>query len=101
MNEQYEQKEHALPSNSILCEQEDGQINDVQEEGYNHLFYENCNYHVINSVNDDSKEVFRIPIYDEYKDHYLDVVPKKTICRFCTFRARYFQNMKVRQRLQR
>ena len=31
LNEQYEQKELALPSNSILCEQEDDQINGARE----------------------------------------------------------------------
>ena len=81
-NEKYEQKEPALPSNSILCEEEDDQINDVQEEGYNHLFYENCNQPAITYVSDDSKEVFRLPEYDEYEDDYLDVVPKKPVVNF-------------------
>ena len=82
LNEQYEQKELSLPYNSILYEQEDDQLNDVQEEGYNHLFYENCNQPIINCVSNESKEVFRLPVYDEYEDDYLDLVPKKPVVDF-------------------
>ena len=41
------------------------------------MFTEDCNHSVINVSSDDSKEVFRLPIYDEYEDNYLYVVPKK------------------------
>ena len=76
LNEKYEQKEPPLPYISILYEQEDDPINDVQEKGYNNLFYENYNHPVINSVSNDYKEVFRLLVHDEYEDDYLELVPK-------------------------
>ena len=47
-----EQKELALPSNSVFCEQDDDHPNDIQEECYNQLFHEDCNQPIINSVSD-------------------------------------------------
>ena len=62
LKEQYEPKELSLSSNSILCKQEDDQINDVQEEYCNGLFYESFHHPVINFVSDNSKEVLSLPI---------------------------------------
>ena len=55
----------------------DDQLNVVQEEGYKDLFYEEYNQHVINFVSDGFKKVFIPPIYDEYEEDCLDVMPKK------------------------
>ena len=53
------------------------QPNVVQEEGYKGLFCEACNQPVINYVNDGFKKDFGPPIYDEYEEDYLGVIPKK------------------------
>ena len=46
------------------------------------MFYEECNQHVINSVSDGFKKVFSPPIYDEYEEDFLDVMPKKLAANF-------------------
>ena len=55
----------------------DDQPNVVQEEGYKDLFYEECNQLIINSFSDGFKKVFSPPIYDQYEEECLDVMPKK------------------------
>ena len=57
--------------------QKDDQPNVVQEDGYKGLFYEECNQSVINYVNDGFKKDFGPPIYDEYEEDYLGVIPKQ------------------------
>ena len=42
------------------------------------MFSEDCNHLVTNSVSGDFKKDFGMPIYDEYEDEYLEVIPKKT-----------------------
>ena len=49
---------------------------------YNPLRYENCSQPFINPVDDNFKEVFRLPVYDEYEHDYLDAVPKNTVVYF-------------------
>ena len=53
--------------------------NVVHEEGYKYLFYEKCNHHAINSVNDGLKKYFGIPIYDKYENDYLDHAPEEPV----------------------
>ena len=66
--------------------QKDDQPNVVQEEGYKDLFYEECNQPTINSVRDGFKKVFSPPIYDEYEEDCLDVMPKKVAVDFVSSR---------------
>ena len=76
--EQHKQNEiffvHLKPS---LSKQRNGHPSDVKEDGFTNLFSKDCYPHVTNSVSGDLKKYFSIPIYDEYEDKYLDVVPKK------------------------
>ena len=60
------------------------QPNDLKEDGFPNLFFEDCNQPVTNSVSGDFKKYFSMPIYDGYEDEYLDIVPKKP--------AKYFAN---------
>ena len=58
----------------------------MQEEGYKDLFYEECNRPVIIYVSDGFKKVFIPPIYDEYEEDCLDVMPKKPAVDFVSSR---------------
>ena len=68
LNEQCEREELAFPSNPGLYGHEKDHINFVQGRDYNCLFYEKCSQLIIIHVGDDSKEVFRFLVYDEYED---------------------------------
>ena len=63
-------------ANFALYGKENDQINVMQGRDYNPLFYENCIQPFINPVVDNFKEVFRLPVYDEYEADYWDVMPK-------------------------
>ena len=54
----------------------------MQGRDYNPLFYENCSQPFINPIGENFKEVFWLPVYDEYEDDYWDVVPKNTAVYF-------------------
>ena len=65
-----------------LSKQRNYQPNDVKEDGFTNLFSKDCNQPVTNSVSGDFKKDFSMPIYDEYENEYLDVVPKKPAVNF-------------------
>ena len=50
---------------------------DLEEDGFTNLFSEYCNQPVTSFVSGDFKKDFGIPIYDEYEDECLDVIPTK------------------------
>ena len=66
-------------ASSGLYGKEKDQINVMQGRDYNPLFYEICSQPFINPVGDNLKEVFRLPVYDEYEYAYWDVVPKNLV----------------------
>ena len=41
------------------------------------MFSEGCNLLSTESVNDDFKRDFGIPMYDEYEEEYLEVIPEE------------------------
>ena len=65
---------HLKPS---LSKQRNDYPGDVKQDGLTNLFSKDCNQPISNSVSGDFKKDFSMPIYDEYEDEYLDVVPKK------------------------
>ena len=76
--EQHKQKEkfsvHLKPS---LSKQRNDEPNDIKENGSTNLFSEDCNHPITNYVSGDFKKDSGMPIYDEYDDECLDVIPKK------------------------
>ena len=96
--EQHKQQEtvsvHLKPS---LSKQRNDHPNDVKEDGFTHLFPEDCNQLVTNFVSGDLKKYLSMPIYDEYEDEYLDVVPKKPTINFVNSRPVSEENLTVIQ----
>ena len=86
-----------MHANSVFCEQKDDQPSDVKEDGFTNLFSEDCNEIVSNSVSGDFKKDFSMPIYDEYEDEDLDVVPKKPDINFVNSRPVSEENHTVIQ----
>ena len=41
------------------------------------LFSQDCDLHSLESVKDDSKKDFGAPMYDEYKEEYLQAIPEE------------------------
>ena len=65
---------HPKPS---FTKYRDDQPYDVKEDGSANLFSEYCNEPSTNYFNGDLKGNFDMPIYDEYEDDCLDVIPKE------------------------
>ena len=60
-----------------LTKQEKAQPNDIEADGSTILFSDGCNILSTESVNDDFKRDFSIPVYDEYEEEYLEGIPKE------------------------
>ena len=85
---------HIKPS---LSKHRNGQPSNLKEDGFTNLFFEDCNQLVTNLVSGDLKKYFSMPIYDEYEDKDLDVVPKKPVINFVISRTVREENMTVIQ----
>ena len=59
-----------------LTRQENDQP-DIEADGSAVLFSEGCSLLSTKSVNDDFKRDFSIPMYDEYEEEHLEVIPKE------------------------
>ena len=77
--EQHEQVTFSLHFNPSYCEQKIDQPGDVLEEYYNDLFSEDYNQQdvITNSTIDGFQEYSILPIYDEYRDDYMDSLPEQ------------------------
>ena len=52
---------------------------DVEADGSVGLFSEGCNMLTTKSINDDFREDFSVPVYDEYEEEYLEAIPKEPV----------------------
>ena len=62
--------------NISLTRQENDQP-DIEAYGSTILFSEGCNLLSTKSINEDFKRDFGMPVYDEYEEEYLEVIPKE------------------------